>query len=57
MPGSKVKAKSEIKPNLLIKQEVPSRQQKSAKKGPKMYLLNGPNLILIISRFDVGRSL
>ena len=38
------------------KQEMPSWQQKSAKKGPKMYLLNGPNLISIILRFDDRRS-
>ena len=39
-----------------MKQEMPSRQQKSAKKGPKLYLLNGPNLILMILKFDDGRS-
>ena len=33
-----------------------SRQQKSAKTGPKMYLLNGPDLILIILNFDDGRA-
>ena len=35
---------------------MPSLQQKSPKKGPKMYLLNGSNLILIILRFDDGSS-
>ena len=35
---------------------MPSRQQKSAKKGTKMYLLIGPNLILIILRFTDGNS-
>ena len=38
------------------KQEMPFWQQKSAKKGPKMYLLNRPNLISIILRFDDRRS-
>ena len=41
----------------LKKQEMPpSRQQKSATKGPKIYLLNGPNFILMVLRFDDGRT-
>ena len=37
-------------------QEIPSRQQKSAKKGSKRYLMFGPNHILLILRWDDGRS-
>ena len=33
---------------------MPSRQQISTKKGPKLYLMSVPNLILVI--FDDGRS-
>ena len=33
---------------------MPSRQQKSTKKGPKMYLMSVSNFILVI--FDDGRS-
>ena len=36
---------------------MPSRQQKSAKKGSKRYLMSGPNHILVILRWDDGRSL
>ena len=35
---------------------MPSRQQKSAKNGPEMYLLIGLNPILVILRFDDGHS-
>ena len=35
---------------------MPSRQQKSAKKGSERYLMFGPNHILLILRWDDGRS-
>ena len=38
------------------KQEMPSRQQKSAKKRSERYLRFGPSLILVISRWDARRS-
>ena len=37
------------------KQEMPSRQQKSEKKGSERYLMFGPNHIFVISRWDDGR--
>ena len=42
--------------NLSSKQEMPSRQQKSAKKGSKRYLMFGPNHILVTLRWDGGPS-
>ena len=42
--------------DLIFEQEMPSRQQKSAKKGSKMYLMFGPNHVLVTSRWDDGRS-
>ena len=38
------------------KQEMPSRQQQSAKKGSERYLLFGPYHILVIFRLDDRRS-
>ena len=38
------------------KQEMLSRQQKSGKNGPEMYLLTGLNPILLLLMFDYGRS-
>ena len=35
---------------------MPSRQQKSAKKGSKRYLMYGPNYILLTLMWDDGRS-
>ena len=35
---------------------MPSRQQKSAKKGSEKYLMFGPNHILVTLRWDGGRS-
>ena len=37
------------------KQEMPSRQQKSAKKDLERYLMFGPNHILVTLRWDDGR--
>ena len=39
-----------------MKQEMPSRQQKSAKKGSERYLMLGPNHILVTLWWDDGRS-
>ena len=36
---------------------MPSRQQRSAKKCSKMYLMFGPNHILVTLRWDDGRPL
>ena len=41
---------------LKFKQEMPSRQQKSEKKGSAKYLMLGPNHILISLRCDDRRS-
>ena len=38
------------------KQEMPSRQQKPAKKCPERYSVIGPNPILVILMCDDGRS-
>ena len=38
------------------KEEMPSRQQKSAKKGSERYLMFGPNHILVTLRWDDGLS-
>ena len=38
------------------KQEIPSRQLKSAKKGSERYLMFGPNHILVTLMWDDGRS-
>ena len=35
---------------------MPSRQQKSAKKGSERYLMFGPNYILVTFMLDGGRS-
>ena len=35
---------------------MPSRQQKSAKKGSERYLMFEPNYILVTMRWDEGRS-
>ena len=35
---------------------MPSRQQKSTKKGSERYLMFGPNQILVTLRWDDGRS-
>ena len=43
--------------NNLKEKGMPSQQQKSAKNGPEMYLLIGINPILVILKFDDGRSL
>ena len=39
-----------------LQQEMPSQQQKSAKKGFEWYLMFGPNHILVTLRWDGGRS-
>ena len=37
------------------KEQMPSRQQKSAKKGSERYLMTGPNHILVTLRWDDRR--
>ena len=39
-----------------MKQEIPSRQQKSPKKGSERYLMFGSNHILVTLRWDDGLS-
>ena len=40
---------------IIFKQEMPSRQQKSAKKDSERYLMFGPNHVLVTLRWDGGR--
>ena len=49
-PSRSMLSESSIK----IKQEMPSRQQKSAKKDLERYLMFGPNHILVTLRCDDG---